>query len=357
MIAPISVELSGGRTGPRRHGRRPRGRWPAGPGAGSAPATSGGYRRRPTEGEAHEDAQHDTHRPWTDGLPRSRWCSRADRLLGSNSGDDGASRPRTGDSYGVPSPPPPTRRGTSRSATPTAPRPGARHRRRQRLLPLLEQLPRARGAKELGAKVDDRSCGGARPRTSTQPVPRRTHPSSTRSPDATWSPSASAATTRACSARWSALPRAPSQGPRGAPCRTAMRVGREGRLLGALARTSRSSRRCSREVHRRAPEARVLVVGLPPAGQADSRAPSCRSPPVTTGTARGQPGARRRRRRGRGDRLDVRRRVEGQPGPRHLLEGPVGQRRRHDQKRAARYHPFAEEQRAVAHLVLDQVSH
>ena len=28
-----------------------------------------------------------------------------------------------------------------------------------------------------------------------------------------------------------------------------------------------------------------------------------------------------------------------------------------DQKRAARYHPFAEEQRAVARLVLDQVSH
>ena len=104
-----------------------------------------------------------------------------------------------------------------------------------------------------------------------------------------------------------------------------------------------------------APKAKVLVVGYPQIISADNR---CASLPLAAGDYaygekinlrddRGAPVGRE------GDRVDVRRRVGSEPGPRHLLRRPVDQRRGTDQKRAAAYHPFAAEQVAVADLVVD----
>jgi lysophospholipase L1-like esterase len=211
-------------------------------------------------------------------------------------------------------------------------------------------------ARALGAALDDRSCGGARIRdlnASQFPgVPPQLE---------ALRPSVDLVTiglggndqkvfarlTRRC-------PALRSSDPAGAPCRDEMnRDGRDS-LLSALGRTRGRLAGTLREVHRRAPEAKVLVVGYPQIVDADNRCdllPLARADYAYVETVnRALTEALRLAALDTGSTyVDV---WSASAGHDICSDDPWINGSLTDQKRAAAYHPFAAEQAAVADLVV-----
>ena len=144
-----------------------------------------------------------------------------------------------------------------------------------------------------------------------------------------------------------------SRDPQGAPCEAAMRQGRQDRLLRALRQTQASVTRVLRQVKQRAPQARVLVVGYPQLVDASHR---CTKLPLATGDyAYGErvnkaltQAVKAAAEATRSEYVDVWAASQGHDicSSDPWINGAVN-----DQQRAARYHPFAVEQQAVAALV------
>ncbi len=156
-------------------------------------------------------------------------------------------------------------------------------------------------------------------------------------------------------------PRLAPRDPDGAPCRTFMRAHapahHKDALLATLAHTSRRVTALLREVRDRVPQAQVLVVGYPQIVSADN---VCAALPLARGDyAYAQQVSRAL--------TQVLRRAAATTGATYVdvwsaskghdicsddpwVNGAVD-----DQQRAARYHPFAEEQQAVAALVVKKV--
>lgn len=211
-------------------------------------------------------------------------------------------------------------------------------------------------ARELGAKLDDRSCGAARIvhlRTSEFPdVP----------PQLTAvKPGVDVVTigiggndedvftrlTQRC-------PALRSSDPRGAPCRAAMNSGDRDVLLAALTRTGTRLATAIGEVRRRAPEAQVIVVGYPQIVSAEN---ICDRLPLARGDYAyaekvnlALTEALRSAAQATGSTyVDVWAASQGHDvcSADPWVNGSVN-----DKKRAAAYHPFAAEQIAVADLVV-----
>jgi hypothetical protein len=214
-------------------------------------------------------------------------------------------------------------------------------------------------AKTLDVPLTDVSCGGAR----TQDFTRAQHPDVPPQLDALTKDTTlvtvgiggndeqvfGTLTTRCPSLR--------SRDPQGAPCEAAMQRGGQDVLLSALDRTRRSVTTVLREVHRRAPQAQVLVVGYPQLVNASDR---CAKLPLATGDytygeqvnralMEAVKGAAKASGSGY---VDVWSASRGHDicSSDPWINGPVN-----DQQRAARYHPFAVEQQAVARLVVAAV--
>lgn len=212
-------------------------------------------------------------------------------------------------------------------------------------------------SRELGAELDDRSCGGAETvhfaRAQFADVePQRT--ALDRSTDLVTigiggnDEEVFAQLVNQC-------PKLRERDPDGAPCQQEMGAGGSDRLLTALARTRTKVTDLVAQVRREAPKARVLVVGYPQIVSADD---ACEELPLARGdyayaervnrtltealrTAAKRTGATY---------VDVWAASEGHDicADEPWVNGVVS-----DQKRAAAYHPFAEEQVAVAELVVE----
>ena len=214
-------------------------------------------------------------------------------------------------------------------------------------------------ARRLGAELDDRSCGGARIihlRTSEFPgVP----------PQLTAvKPGVDVVTigiggndedvydklTKRC-------PTLRSSDPEGAPCQATYSSGDGDALLTALDRTRGRLTAVLSEVRRRAPEARVLVVGYPQIVSADN---ACDLLPLARGdyayaekvNLALTEALRSAAKATRSTYVDV---WTASQGHDVCSEDPWFNGSVTDQKRAAAYHPFAEEQAAVADLVVAAV--
>lgn len=211
-------------------------------------------------------------------------------------------------------------------------------------------------ARSLGVGLDDRSCGAA----------RITHLSTSQYPDvpaqlSAVKPGVELVTvgiggndedvfvrlTREC-------PQLRSKDPRGAPCKARMNTGGRDVLLASLAKTARRLSAALEEIHARAPQAKVLVVGYP---QIVSATEACRQLPLATGDYAyaatinmALNDALRTAARASGSTyVDVGANSAGHDicSADPWINGSVS-----DQQRAAAYHPFAAEQAAVADLVV-----
>jgi hypothetical protein len=142
--------------------------------------------------------------------------------------------------------------------------------------------------------------------------------------------------------------------PHGAPCQAAMTAGGGDRLLSILTRTGTQLTRALREVHTKAPQAKVLVVGYPEivaAGKVCDQLPladgdyayAAKINKALTDMVRGAALA------SGSTYVDIFAASKGHDvcSKEPWVNGPVN-----DQKRAAAYHPFAVEQKAVAGLVV-----
>jgi len=216
-------------------------------------------------------------------------------------------------------------------------------------------------AEELGAKVDDRSCGGA----DTSDYSRSQRPGV---------PPQNTALTKDTDlvtiglggnngnlfstlvGRCVALR---AQDPDGAPCRTAVESAGKDVLGATLKRTRQQLVTVIEDVRRRAPSAEVLVVGYPQLVEAGS---ACAQLPFAADDYEFGEEVNRAMTQAvesaaeatDSTYIDV---WSASQGHDICSDDPWVNGAVTDQKRAARYHPYAEEQRAVAHLVLDQVSH
>ena len=144
--------------------------------------------------------------------------------------------------------------------------------------------------------------------------------------------------------------------PDGAPCRDAMNAGGSDVLVDALELIEGRVTSALVGIRDRSPDAEIVMVGYPqlvpeegtvrPAA-ARRRRLRLRPRPDGRSWARHRGSGRRGGRR-------VRRRAGGQRGPRHLRRrGRLGQRRRLRPTGRPAMHPFAEEQAAVAELVVE----
>jgi len=211
-------------------------------------------------------------------------------------------------------------------------------------------------ARKLGAKLDDRTCGGAR----VIDLDARQHPAVPPQLSAL-TPSVGLVTVGIggndeglFQQLVSRCPQLRAQDPTGAPCKAAMKADGSDALLATLLRTGTNLTRALREVHRKAPKAKVLVVGYPQivgpekpcarlplaAGDYDYAATINKAlTDMVAGAAQASGSTY----------VDV-----FTPSKGHAIcsadpwiNGSVN-----DEKRAAAYHPFAAEQQAVAQLVL-----
>ncbi len=213
----------------------------------------------------------------------------------------------------------------------------------------------ALAAAELDADLDDRSCGAAtiRDLTATQ-FPGVPPQFTALGPDVDLvtigiggnDEKTFASLTRRC-------PALRASDPGGAPCRDAMQRNGRDALLSALGRTQARLTAALREVQRRAPEAQVLVVGYPQIVEADN---VCSRLPL----ARGDFAYAEQINRALTDALRLAAQKTGSTyvdvwaasqGHDICSDDPWVNGSVADQKRAAAYHPFAEEQVAVADLV------
>lgn len=150
-------------------------------------------------------------------------------------------------------------------------------------------------------------------------------------------------------------PQVRAQDPDGAPCRDAMTATGQDKLLATLAGTGVKVTAALRTVHQKAPKATVLVVGYPTIvepGQACTKLPLAagdyayvarigRALNAMLRTAAGATGSTY---------VDV---AAASKGHGVCSDDPWINGAVNDQQRAAPYHPFAEEQQAVAKLVVE----
>jgi len=211
-------------------------------------------------------------------------------------------------------------------------------------------------ARELGAELDDRSCGAATIRDlNASQFPDVPPQLDAIRPDVDLvtigiggnDEGAFARLTRRC-------PALRSRDPAGAPCRDAMNRNGRDVLLTTLGRTGVRLTAVLRKVHRRAPGAQVLVVGYPQIVDADH---ACDKLPLARGDYAYAESINRaltealRTAAQQSDStyVDVWSASEGHDicSDEPWVNGSVT-----DQKKAAAYHPFAAEQAAVADLVV-----
>lgn len=211
-------------------------------------------------------------------------------------------------------------------------------------------------AQKLGAKLDDRSCGGAKIvhlRTSEFPgVPAQLAAVKPRVDVVTIGIGGNdeevfARLTRRC-------PALRARDPRGAPCQAAMGSGGRDILLTALARTRARLTTVVGEVRRKAPTAKVLVVGYPQIVSAEN---VCERIPL----ARGDYAYAEKVNLALTEALRTAARATGSTyvdvwtasrGHDICSDDPWVNGSVTDRSRAAAYHPFAAEQAAVAELVV-----
>ena len=211
-------------------------------------------------------------------------------------------------------------------------------------------------AQALRTKLDDRSCGGA----TTDDFTRSQYPgvppqfSALNAETDLVTLSIGGNDQRVFARLVGRCPALRSQDPGGSPCRRSMGARGRDALLTAI-RTARPRIVAAvKDVERRAPNARLLVVGYPQIAAADH---ACAALPLATGdyayavqVNQALTETMRRAAQATGATyVDVWRASGGHDicSADPWVNGAVT-----DQKRAARYHPFAEEQRAVAKLVL-----
>jgi lysophospholipase L1-like esterase len=214
-------------------------------------------------------------------------------------------------------------------------------------------------AKKLGAHLDDRTCGGARSvdfeRSQFPGVPPQLTAVKPGVDLVTVGiggndQHAFANLTRRCTALR-------AQDPNGSPCRTYMRSGGSDVLLTALAETRNRVTALVREIHQRAPRAMILVVGYP---HIISATDTCDELPLAHGDyAYAQEvnlaltqALRSAAKANHVTYVDV---WAASKGHDICSDDPWVNGSVTDQKRAAAYHPFAEEQAAVADLVVAAV--
>ncbi len=212
-------------------------------------------------------------------------------------------------------------------------------------------------AAEMGAELDDRSCGGAR----TKDFQR------SQFPDVPPQLSALTADTDLVTIGvggndngvyrrlTNQCPTLRAKDPGGSPCRDFMRAKGGDILLDALEKTRAQVTDLVREVREQAPQAEVLVVGYPQIVSAEN---VCAALPLAPGdypyaveVNRALTDALRAAARATGSTyVDV---WAASQGHDICSDDPWINGSLTDQKRALRYHPFAEEQQAVAQLVLE----
>ncbi len=214
-------------------------------------------------------------------------------------------------------------------------------------------------AKTLGAKLDDHTCGGARTgdfhRSQFPDVPAQLSAVKPGVDLVTLGTGGNdqqvfAKLTRQC-------PGLRSRDPDGSPCRDFMRSSGEDALLSALAATRTRLTRLVGQVRKLAPHATVLVVGYP---QIVSPEHTCDELPLARGdyayaeevNLALTDALRSAARANHATYIDVWAASRGHDicSDDPWVNGSVS-----DQKRAAAYHPFAEEQAAVADLVVAAV--
>lgn len=215
-------------------------------------------------------------------------------------------------------------------------------------------------ARATGAEVEDRSCGGATTahmrRAQFPGVPPQLSALDNRTDLVTFSIGGN--DNRVFQQLVGRCPALRDRDPDGSPCRAAM--GADGRdlLLSGVQRAHRRIVAALREVERRAPDAKVLVVGYPQLASSDDE---CSLLPLARGdhayaleVNRAMSESLRRAARTTGATyVDVFRASRGH----HVCSGsPWVNGAVADQGRAAAYHPFAEGQRAVADLIIDELS-
>jgi lysophospholipase L1-like esterase len=210
-------------------------------------------------------------------------------------------------------------------------------------------------ARKLGADLDDRSCGGA----TTRALRTAQHPDVPAQFSAL-SPSVDLVTIGMggndhglFQQLVNRCPALRDRDPHGAPCQAAMTSGGGDRLLGILKRTGTQLTSALREIHTKAPKAKVLVVGYPEivaSGKVCDRLPladgdyayAAKINKALTEMVRSAAQA------SDSTYVDI---YTASKGHDVCSADPWVNGRVNDQKRAAAYHPFAVEQKAVAGLV------
>jgi lysophospholipase L1-like esterase len=212
-------------------------------------------------------------------------------------------------------------------------------------------------ARKLGAELDDRSCGGAR----TSDFRRRQFPDVPPQLTAV-KPGVDLVTISVggnddavFSRLVNSCPGLRDRDPEGAPCRESMRSSGSDALLAALDRTTPRVAGLVRAIRERAPKAKVLVVGYPQIVSADD---ACDELPLARGDYAYAEEVnlaltemlRKAARASGATYVDVWAASQGHDicADDPWINGAVG-----NEEEAARYHPFANEQLAVAELVLD----
>jgi lysophospholipase L1-like esterase len=214
-------------------------------------------------------------------------------------------------------------------------------------------------AKKLGAALDDRSCGGAETadfeKSQYPDVPAQL--TALKANDDVVTVGIGGNDEKVFGRLVDRCPALKASDPTGSPCRTAMGASGTDALLSALDRTGTIVTRLLREVHQRAPKAQVLVVGYP---QIVSTAHTCAELPLARGDyAYAQQVnfaltemLRKAAKATHSTYVDVWTASKGHDicASDPWINGSVD-----NEKQAARYHPFAKEQAAVADLVVAKV--
>lgn len=211
-------------------------------------------------------------------------------------------------------------------------------------------------ARQLGAKLDDRSCSAAR----TSDLTTNQHPDvppqfSALNPDVDL-------VTVGMGGNDSGLfqllvtkcPQLRARDPQGAPCEKAMTAKGGDALLAILGKTGKALTKALDEVHQKSPKAKVLVVGYP---QIVATGSACTQLPLAAGDyayvakinlALAEM-VRLAAQASKSTYVDV---YSASKGHGICSADPWINGSANDQKRAAAYHPFATEQKAVAGLVV-----
>ncbi len=214
-------------------------------------------------------------------------------------------------------------------------------------------------ARKLGAKLDDRSCGAAE----TSDFEHSQHPDVPAQLTAL-KPNTDVVTVgiggndeKVFGRLVNSCPALRAKDPSGSPCRAAMGASGKDALLSALDRTGKTVTRLLHVVHQRAPKAQVLVVGYPHIVSADHACPEL---PLARGDyAYAQQVnlaltemLRKAAAATHSTYVDVWNASKGHDicSADPWINGSVD-----NQQQAARYHPFAKEQAAVANLVVGKL--